>query len=404
MGLFGGSKLKNLNLLFTENNKNINKIKLEKFVVKCRITSDNMFFSGKEIGRILSFINDVHKQFGSQKVPIEFYFGKIIFIDKLTYIFLECICYYLIEVYGHRIQIFLEVEHEIGTEGIDSSPLLLLNGTQCKSIKKYPRAFERDLYGHHLRRLVKFTDSIEESNYLGRLYQEIDTFLKPFGIDDYCRDKVALVITELIGNATEHAESDCLMDVDVTNSYHMKKSETNKDDDTMYYGINIAVVNFSDKLLGDNIRKNILNKEESQLTGRYRQVFNAHNMHKMLYNEEYGEDDFCNVTSFQHKISGRPEIIDDIGGTGLTKLIKSLQELSEAYRCYVISGNRCLNFVHDKLEYDKNGWIGFNEANDYINKIPDDDIATSCLIYMPGTAYNLNFIMKGEKSIERNIH
>ena len=106
------------------------------------------------------------------------------------------------------------------------------------------------------------------------------------------------------------------------------------------------------------------------------------------------EDDFYNISAFQHKISGRKQLTSGTGGTGLTKLIKALQEISEAYRCYVISGTRALNFHHEFLEYNKDGWIGFNNDNNYFESIPQEGIATECFINMPGTAYNLNFIFK----------
>ena len=86
----------------------------------------------------------------------------------------------------------------------------------------------------------------------------------------------------------------------------------------------------------------------------------------------------------------------------MTYFIKSLEEKSVKHRCYVISGTRCINFYEDMIEYDGGGWIGFNPENDYFNSIPGEDVVTECLIYMPGTAYNFNFIMKGEPVYEEN--
>ena len=42
---------------------------------------------------------------------------------------------------------------------------------------------------------------------------------------------------------------------------------------------------------------------------------------------------------------------------------------------------------------------GFNQENDYISKIPSEIdennlVISESLMYMPGTAYNLNFVMK----------
>ena len=81
----------------------------------------------------------------------------------------------------------------------------------------------------------------------------------------------------------------------------------------------------------------------------------------------------------------------------MTKLIRSLENQSDAYRCYVISGKRCINFYRDFLEYTSDGWIGFNKKNNYLEERPETGVVDHCFINMPGTAYNLNFIMKGEK-------
>lgn len=53
------------------------------------------------------------------------------------------------------------------------------------------------------------------------------------------------------------------------------------------------------------------------------------------------------------------------------KLIRSLENQSDAYRCYVISGKRCINFYRDFLEYTSNGWISFNKNNNYLEERPE---------------------------------
>lgn len=394
-----GASLKNLELLFEENGSRQNsRIILTGSILKIKIMSYYEMFSGEQINSIIEMVNSIHKQYKNLKIRVEFYLGKIKFIDKLTYVFLECICYYLIKVYGHPVQVYMEVVNDIRINGIHSSPLLLLNNTKVSSIEKFPNRFDFDIYGYHFRRVIH--SASENTNYLGNLYEEIDRFLKPFSIDDECRDEVALVVTELVGNACEHAESDCLVDIDVAPDF--KKYEGALCVDTnYYYGINIAVLNFSEKLLGDSIKENILYANESELFDRYLDVVAAYNYHRTKFCENYFEDDFCNITAFQSKISGRKEKFST-GGTGLPKLIKSLEDKSDTYRCYVISGKRCINFYRDVLEYNDNGWIGFNDEKNYISRIPREDIVSECLIYMPGTAYNFNFVMKGERIIMNN--
>lgn len=394
------SCLKNLDLLFLCNSEcNNKKIKLTGNKLYAEVIPYNGLFTGIEINKIIGIINSIHRRYGKIKFRIEFYFGKIKFIDKLTYVFLECICYYLIKVYGHPVQIFMEVENNIRINGIKSSPLLLLNKTKASSIEKFPSRFNFEIYGYHFRKVIRCLG--EETNYLGSLYEDIDRFLKPFSIDGKCRDEVALVITELVGNACEHAEADCLVDIDVAPDF--KKYEDNICSDTnYYYGINIAVLNFSQKLLGDDIKDNVLNVNENSLHPRYADVVNAYKYHKTKFDEKnYGEEDFYNITTFQSKISGRKEKFLT-GGTGLPVLIKSLEDKSDTHRCYVISGRRAINFFQDVLEYDDNGWIGFNDEKDYMSNIPKKDVVNDCFIYMPGTAYNFNFVMRGEKIIMNN--
>lgn len=132
------------------------------------------------------------------------------------------------------------------------------------------------------------------------------------------------------------------------------------------------------------------------LPDRYKKVIDGYNNHLQYFDADYTMEDFCNIATFQKKISGRKEKFQT-GGVGLPELIKSLEDRSDTYRCYMISGRRCINFYNDLLEYDKDGFIGFNETNDFLTSRPKQDVVTECLINMPGTAYNLNFVMKGKK-------
>lgn len=393
--------MKNINLLLDTNKTSSQKIKVRKGTVVIQVKDE--LFTGETVKHIAEIVNAIHAQYKKQKITIEFHLGKIQFIDKLTFVIFECICYDLIHNYGHPIQVYMSVnvKGDIHTAGIKSSPLLLLNGTSIKSIQKYPYKFKRDLYGSHFRRLVHDEEK-RETNFLGRLYEEIDSFLKPFNIESTSRDTVSNVISELVGNGCEHGAEDCLLDIDVAQKY--RKVVKNVPDGNEYYGINIAVVNFSNILLGDGIYYNVLHNKNVPLNDRYRTVLNAYNNHRSLFSQDYTVEDFCNISTFQHRISGRPEA--HTGGTGLTKLIQSLEERSDAYRCYVVSGNRAVNFYKELLEYDQQNWIGFNKERDYINSPPgvnidDYSVVSETLMYIPGTAYNLNFVMKVERDDDK---
>lgn len=399
--------MKNIALLLNSNKVWNGKIKLNNRAI--RIEIKEKIFDGETLKLIAEKLNAIHKQYKGIKIPIEFHFFEIEFIDKLTFVLFECICYDLIKNYGHYVQVFMKVnlKDDIHVAGIYSSPLLLLNGTNKNSVKKFLEKFKRDLYGKHFRRVIDGEEK-EDTNYLGRLYEEIDSFLKPFDVDEDARDKVANVISELVGNACEHGESDCLVDIDVATNY--TKFVGDVPDGNDYYGINIVVVNLSKVLLGRGILENILKKDGEIHDSRYAKVLEAYSYHARKFTQEYTIEDFCNITTFQHKISGREQTDCEknsmTGGTGLTKLILSLEEMSDAYGCYVVSGKRSINFYKEVLEYDENKWIGFNVEKSYIRGTPGKNnkgeaVIADTLMYMPGTGYNLNFVMRGNKENEK---
>ena len=101
------------------------------------------------------------------------------------------------------------------------------------------------------------------------------------------------------------------------------------------------------------------------------------------------------ITSFQDRITGRPNDVNS-GGTGLTSLIKSLEENSDSHYGYVLSGSRGINFRLEYLKYNDDGWIGFNGTNDYLNQIPSEDVLLKSPTYIQGTAYNFTLVVEVE--------
>ena len=129
----------------------------------------------------------------------------------------------------------------------------------------------------------------------------------------------------------------------------------------MYHGINIAILNFSQELLNTSLKQKL------------HLVRQAYNYHQPYFNEQYLEEDFYNIATFQHKISGRRGNTST-GGTGLTKLIRSLEETSDAYMCYVVSGQRRLQFKKEYMQYNEDYWIGFNNANNFLTAPPSPSL------------------------------
>lgn len=386
--------MKNLNALFEVNQQHSCKIHIQnkKFIFECK----DKIFSGDTILKVINFVNTLQIKYRNVKAPLIFSFGQVTIADKLSYILFECICYFVIKEYHQKIILYIDPVDQIDTTGIFSSSLPLLSDVLGKNMDKFIHCFEMEIYRNHFRRLIKGEEK-EKTNYLGNLLQELDTFLKFFNIIEENRDEITEVIAELVGNACEHGHTDCLLDIDIADNY--SKSVENIPQKGNFYGINIAIVNFSNILLGDGINEKIKNDNLNE--ERYIDLKRAYNFHKSLFTKDYSHVDFCNISSLQDKISGRPNYILS-GGTGLTKLIHSLQEKSDMNSCYVISGDRCVRFVKDLINYDKNNWLGFNKQMDFFSAIPDKEVITGCYIYLPGTAYNLNFIMKREESDYEN--
>lgn len=333
---------------------------------------------------IIRFINYIHQQFKNIRAPISFEFGKITFIDKLTYIILEIICYVLICDYKHDVFVKFDCEDDILTEGIKSSPLLLLTTGDKQHVEKFIKSFEYELYKRHYRRLLTQEDM--QGDKLSQIMDDITYFLKSFDVTEESMNDLAEVIIELIGNVHEHTSADCLVDLDITHQYSKIDSEG------VYYGINITVINFSKKLFHEPLKKKLI-LGTNEWDDRYLKVLHAFDNHKFFFGDNYTEEDFFNIASFQHKISGN-EKKSATGGTGLTKLIYSLEKRSDMHMCYMISGRRIFNFIYEYMEYNEDNWIGFNEEKNFFGVKPDKKNFATNAFYLPGTAYNLNFVIR----------
>ncbi len=384
--------LNNFDYIFKYNNVNP-KLKPIKFTNKrniiCQI--DSYYFGAGVINQVISFVKNLNASL--KGFPIVFYFrNKIKINDKLSYILFECICYYLIEN-GYTVYVKIDYEHDIRTRGVECSPMNLLTVGNCS---KFINKFRNELYDNHYCRLITEAEK-EKTDYLSLIYTDIDNFLRNVGINDSKREDLSETISELIGNACEHTTSDCYIDIDVTNANYYKNIDNyGIDISTKYYGVNIVILNFSDKLLNDGIKEKI--KFNIPNVERYMKLLEAYNYHKKHFDDNYTEDDFFNFAVFQNKISGSKRK-EKVGGVGLTHLINSLQKKSDNDDCYVFSGHNILLFNRDYLSYN-NDWIGFNKSNNFFTDIPDIKLIDRSKMFFAGTAYNLNFVMKSEDDNE----
>ncbi|MDE7425101.1 MAG: hypothetical protein K2N51_15680, partial [Lachnospiraceae bacterium] len=345
------------------------------------ITTD--YFSGDQIYEILQLINYVEKYYGKTKIPLYVSLGKTTFADKLVYIILENICWYMIFKKRQDFRIYFIPEYTIWSEGISFSPLGYTNTPQIFKTK-----YLKDLSGRHYRKIITKTTE-ENSIYLSNLMQEIRCFLENNMVEQNTCNELSEVLVELVGNAGEHTGTECLIDIDITETWHGRDDSTAK-----YYGMNAVILNYSPILFFEPLKKKL--EGNINLSDRYNLILQAKKLHFNQPHKKYDQNDFYTVSSFQHKISGS-EKKQKLGGTGLTSLIKSLEEKSDSNLCYMLSGHRILFFFHEYLKYDNNNFIGFNEQGDFLSYIPDESIFSSIITNIPGTAYNLNFAIKKEE-------
>lgn len=349
---------------------------------------NNNSFGLNDFSQIITFVNFAVKYY-NLKLPFCFRLGYITFEDKLSYICLESLCYHIIDK-GYKVYIDLFSKYGIGTEGVISTPINLLC-VEKNNTKKFLKKFEFEIYGNHYRLLAKRACN-KHGELPSKVMNDLKIFLGTFNVEKRYIYEIAEVVSELVDNSLEHASSDCLIDIDVSTNYR-KKNDPNGN----YYGVNIAIIDIDDKLLGSKIKNFLLTNEDNIW---YNKLKEAYKFHKQNWNLYYDEDDFFMLSAFQRNISSRKR--DYItGGTGLTTLISTIEKDSDSYNCYAISGNHIIKFDHDSLGFDEDEWVGFNKENDFVSSIPDlSNIQRSNLFYS-GTAYNLIFVLKKEEKNEK---
>lgn len=355
------------------------------------------FLNDVVIKNIIDFLNTVRTK--RLKLPIILNIGKVTVADKLSYIVLECLVYEMLNL-GYSITVKFIPDSTIDTKGIEHSPLMVLN--ELSSIfytdkNNREAKFKKD-FSYISRNTVKYRRLIspDSNSYLSKLTSDLILFLRNqfefsdnyrrIEYDDVMVIKLANTIGELVGNAIEHGEGDCLLDIDITHNFtHLKKLGRT------FGAVNIAVLNFSGTNFGDKVKNKILNAELSK-SERYQKIKVAYDTHQSYFNDKYNERHFWNLASIQDKISGRPDNYNN-GGKGMTDLIKSIQNFTHEDYCYMMSGKEILKFKKELLKQDSEGFIGFNK-NSFLHSIPEITSLGISKVYLSGVAYNLNFILE----------
>lgn len=322
--------------------------------------------------------------------PIVILLKETEFYDKLPVLLFECVCYYLVKQLNCNVYINSAFRKNILTEEVMLSSVNYLRHTKHYSLENFKKKFNLEISLKHYRKYFNY-EEYKDNKRLSVLYTDIFNFLK-FSVDEDTSNKIAEVVTELVGNACEHAHSDCLLDLDITDNYQKKCKDGNFRGN--YYAINIGIVNYSSRLFYHDIREKIkLLSCNKKASGRYKTLLDALKNHKNFFDDRYIEDYFYIVAAFQNKISGR---IDNnvTGGTGLKKLINSLQKNTDTSICYMQTGDTIFYFVDKYLDYNPDNWIGFNNENNFLDKPPSVHIFRKSKTFIPGTAYNLSFVFE----------
>ncbi len=385
----------NIELLLKSNHTLIERKNISINDKAIEVLLDSAVCDGTFIRKLMKIVNTLDKHYSHVRIPIKIFLGEVTFKDKLTYIMLEILCLYIIQIQRRKVTILMNPRDRIDINGIGSSPLMHLakvNGT----IQQFENDFMNYLKGTHYRNVIQKNDKPEQ---LSEIYDEINHYLSFTGISQDDCDELADVVIELIGNATEHGSDQCLVDIDVANTWFQRETKEN------FIGINVVILNFSENLLGTDIQSRldeIEAVEEGRLKQRYVELSEILDKHKNFLSNEYLEEDFYNISSFQHNISGDLQK-QDTGGTGLTTLISSLTKRAKEHQCYVITGNRTI-LLNPEVLKNKSGWIGFNEENDFENHRPSKSVLHGAYVNIPGVAYNLNFIMKRGEGINEGYN
>lgn len=340
----------------------------------------------KKFGNILDYICSINKRHSLRLAPITIQLENVIIDDKLIYILLECLCYDLLINKDCNFTLLINCNLSIINEGLQYS---CLDYSDPKRKDLFKKRFAQDIQLKHFRRIVYADENFGEN--LSALMDDIDMFLQHISLSKEACSNICETVVELVDNAYEHARSACLIDIDVTKDYR----KTDPNDKNLYFGVNIAIINFSDILFGERLKEKV-KKNDEKLKGqkRFADVLRARANHEKHFGEIYDEDFFFMISSFQDQISSRDR--ETTGGKGLTGLISEIQNYAETDKCFMVSGEKMIKLLKRFMVFNKDNWIGFNEQNDYINSIPSENCICKNGFNMRGTAFQLTFVIKKE--------
>lgn len=291
-------KMENAGLIF-EYNTGTAYVQMRKGV--CSIKCHAQKLNARSLLKILKELNGIkHKYPSFAPLIVELDLSKVIPADKLVYILLENICYFVIKEYKYLVRAKLIHQDVIQASGYKYSPLYLLTRqkkTASENCQEYIRACENRLTirkEHY--RLIVSKDEREDSDVFCVLMTDVRAFLKHYYGNEKRIEEISEVVVELCSNAWEHSQSDCLIDLDVANDY----MKIDKSDNNLYGCINIVILNLSHKLIGKGIEEKVL-ESNKELPERYQTVREAYDFHKQFFNKDYSKETFLVFRLFKIK-------------------------------------------------------------------------------------------------------
>ncbi|MBP6408391.1 MAG: hypothetical protein KBE24_03750 [Fusobacteriaceae bacterium] len=384
--------MKNIELLLDKKNQ-CDTLRGKQVIKNKYKSTGKPMFNGIAFQKFIEKINKIIcRENIENELPVELKIGKVFFKDKATYILLEAVIYLLLRDYNVKLTLSITPKIDGLYDGDIKKSLIYKNKNTSLDKNKYINDFKKfNLELNHFRKIIIYKTIEENGIKLSVLSTELACFFKNYIDDDEYVDSLVEVLGELADNSLSHGESDCLIDINIETVYNRKNPSPNK-----YISLDIVIVNFDKKLLGDRIKDKFFNNDFKGSPKTEKLLNTALENHKSKFSESYTFDDFCNCASFQWRVSSRQSSSDSFAGTGLTTLIDGLINKSESVYCYVYSGNKIINFINGMVSLDENRFIGFNKENDFLNKIPDKSSITRSNYNLNGVLYNLNFIVKKE--------
>lgn len=330
---------------------------------------------------------------GNSKTVVYLNIQKAVPIDNLTITFLEYVCYYVVTELGFRLFVNYKFESRVAML-TSNDTLLRYLGSINPELQLYQGGFEKQ-YSIYMISEEIYKRAFDSKNIKldilshSKLNQELYTYLGNYTLLNSLQSfDLAETITELVENAIEHTKTDCYLTI-----YSPSNDIISKKNGKRYHAVDVSLFNVSDKHMGDDIMKKITNGDtEGDLKHVFEHVDKAYFNHSRYFNDKYDKESFGILAAMQYNVTGRFGDQND-GGTGIPKMIMSLQKSAYLDGCYLISGHKGFQLMENYLGEDSDGYIGMN-SNTYIDQIPEEKTLLRLSTEFPGTAYHLSFVFE----------